>query len=162
MNSFNAMKYRINPLNAELNPFCHLLALLGAHHILHVSGVRVNQKKKKQEHSFELMTTKAKAGYHTRQGLVLRRFVLRRFTFMTLVESHRALPTCGASLSQLQRPFCTSCACSSFPVCMCFLFLYFSAVLFKLIAIFPPVKSIKKTEKNKSEQLTLHSFLYVF
>ena len=30
-----------NPLNAELNPICHLLALLGAHHILHVSGERV-------------------------------------------------------------------------------------------------------------------------
>ena len=29
---------RINPLNAELNPICHLLALLGAHHILHISG----------------------------------------------------------------------------------------------------------------------------
>jgi hypothetical protein len=32
----------INPLNAELNPICHLLALLGAHHILHISRVRVN------------------------------------------------------------------------------------------------------------------------
>jgi hypothetical protein len=31
----------INPLNAELNPICHLLALLGAHHILHVGGLRV-------------------------------------------------------------------------------------------------------------------------
>jgi hypothetical protein len=31
----------LNPLNAVLNPYCHLLALLGAHHILHVSGVRV-------------------------------------------------------------------------------------------------------------------------
>ena len=30
-----------NPLNAELNPTCHLLALVGAHHILHVSGIRV-------------------------------------------------------------------------------------------------------------------------
>ena len=30
-----------NPLNAELNPICHLLALLGAHHILHVSRMRV-------------------------------------------------------------------------------------------------------------------------
>jgi hypothetical protein len=30
-----------NPLNAELNPICHLLALLGAHHILHVSRLRV-------------------------------------------------------------------------------------------------------------------------
>jgi len=28
-------------LNAELNPICHLLALLGAHHILHFSRVRV-------------------------------------------------------------------------------------------------------------------------
>jgi hypothetical protein len=26
----------LNPLNAELNHICHLLALLGAHHILHV------------------------------------------------------------------------------------------------------------------------------
>jgi hypothetical protein len=32
----------INPLNAELNPICHMLALLGAHHILHVSRIRVN------------------------------------------------------------------------------------------------------------------------
>jgi len=31
-----------NPLNAELNPICHLLALLGAHHILHVSRLRFN------------------------------------------------------------------------------------------------------------------------
>jgi hypothetical protein len=30
-----------NPLNADLNPICHLLALLGAHHILHVSRIRV-------------------------------------------------------------------------------------------------------------------------
>jgi len=32
----------INPLNAELDPTCHLLALLGSHHILHVSKIRVN------------------------------------------------------------------------------------------------------------------------
>jgi len=31
-----------NPLNAELNPICHLLALLGAHPILLVSRIRVN------------------------------------------------------------------------------------------------------------------------
>jgi hypothetical protein len=30
----------INTLNAKLNPICHLLALLKAHHILHVSGLR--------------------------------------------------------------------------------------------------------------------------
>ena len=32
--------YNLNPLNAELNPICYLLALL-AHHFLHVSGIRV-------------------------------------------------------------------------------------------------------------------------
>ena len=32
----------INPLNAELNPICHLLALAGAHHFVHVSRLRVN------------------------------------------------------------------------------------------------------------------------
>jgi hypothetical protein len=32
---------RINPLNAELNPICCLLALLGAHHFLHISRIRV-------------------------------------------------------------------------------------------------------------------------
>jgi hypothetical protein len=31
----------INTLNAELNPICHLLALLGPHHILHVSRIGV-------------------------------------------------------------------------------------------------------------------------
>ena len=31
----------INPLNAELNPIRHLLALVGAHHIVHVSRIRV-------------------------------------------------------------------------------------------------------------------------
>jgi len=30
-----------NPLNAELNPISYLLALLGAHHFLHVSRISV-------------------------------------------------------------------------------------------------------------------------
>jgi hypothetical protein len=30
----------INTLNAALNPICHLLALLGAHHIIDVSRIR--------------------------------------------------------------------------------------------------------------------------
>ena len=30
-----------NPLNAELNPICYLLTLLGAHNFLHVSRIRV-------------------------------------------------------------------------------------------------------------------------
>ena len=31
----------VNPLNAELIPICHFLALFGAHHILHISRIRV-------------------------------------------------------------------------------------------------------------------------
>jgi hypothetical protein len=34
----------INPLNAKLNPICHLLGLLEAHHILHVSKIRVKSR----------------------------------------------------------------------------------------------------------------------
>jgi len=33
-----------NPLNAELNPICHLLTLLGAHPILHISRIRVKRE----------------------------------------------------------------------------------------------------------------------
>ena len=32
----------INPLNVKLNPICHMLTLLGAHHTFYVSGLRVN------------------------------------------------------------------------------------------------------------------------
>jgi len=33
----------LNALNPKLNPICHLLALLGAHHILYVSRIRVKR-----------------------------------------------------------------------------------------------------------------------
>jgi len=33
--------FYFNPLNAELNPICHLPALLGAHQIFHIGGLRV-------------------------------------------------------------------------------------------------------------------------
>jgi hypothetical protein len=35
----------IKPLNAELNPTCHLLALLGAYHIHYVSSIRVKRRR---------------------------------------------------------------------------------------------------------------------
>ena len=34
----------VNPLKAKLNSICHFLAFLGAHHIFHVSGVRVKNE----------------------------------------------------------------------------------------------------------------------
>ena len=42
LNSIALIIYEeIKPLNADLNLICQLLALLGANHILHVSGIRV-------------------------------------------------------------------------------------------------------------------------
>jgi hypothetical protein len=37
-------KFRFNPLNAEINPICHLLVLLEAHLILYVSRIRVKEE----------------------------------------------------------------------------------------------------------------------
>ena len=34
-------RFFLNPINAELNPICHLLALLEVHHILYVGSLRV-------------------------------------------------------------------------------------------------------------------------
>ena len=36
-------QFQFNPLNAELNPICHVLALLEPHHILHFSRIKVNE-----------------------------------------------------------------------------------------------------------------------
>ena len=38
---FHSRTLTFNPLNPELNPICYLLALLGAHHFIHVSRIRV-------------------------------------------------------------------------------------------------------------------------
>jgi len=42
----------LNPVNAQLNPTCHLLAILGAHHILHVSRIGVNNRVSGSSNSF--------------------------------------------------------------------------------------------------------------
>ena len=39
--SYYNTQFSFNPLNPELNPICYLLALLGAHHFLHVNRIRV-------------------------------------------------------------------------------------------------------------------------
>ena len=36
-----SLMHLFNPLKPELNPICYFLALLGAHHFLHVSRIRV-------------------------------------------------------------------------------------------------------------------------
>jgi hypothetical protein len=46
---FVSREGNISPLNAKLNPIFHLLALLGAHHNLHVSKIRVKMDLKRLE-----------------------------------------------------------------------------------------------------------------
>ena len=41
-----AVLHWVKPLNAELNPIRHLLALVGARHIVHVSRIRLRQYRK--------------------------------------------------------------------------------------------------------------------
>ena len=41
--TFCNLTFVLNLLNAELNPIRHLLALVGARHIVHVSRIRVNR-----------------------------------------------------------------------------------------------------------------------
>jgi hypothetical protein len=43
MTHIKILKALFNPLNAVLNHLFHLLALLGAHHIFHISGLSVNK-----------------------------------------------------------------------------------------------------------------------
>jgi len=50
--SIEVFPKHFSPLNAELNPICHLLPLLGAHHFLHISRVRVNIES--HESSFQI------------------------------------------------------------------------------------------------------------
>jgi len=50
-----------NPLNVELNPICHLLALLGAHHIFYVSGLRVNLKFGNEAQALRLAVNKVRS-----------------------------------------------------------------------------------------------------
>jgi hypothetical protein len=52
--SFSTANFRtyLNPLNTALYPICHLLALLGANHILHLSRIRVNKHCKNLNNSF--------------------------------------------------------------------------------------------------------------
>jgi len=49
--------YFFNPLNAELNSICHMLALVGAHHIVHVSRIRVNIHDKYSYHILHSSST---------------------------------------------------------------------------------------------------------
>ena len=48
--------YKINPLNAVFNPIRHLLTLVGARHIVYVSGIR--DKKHRVRYNMKCVTAK--------------------------------------------------------------------------------------------------------
>ena len=50
------LSVNFDPLNAELNPICYLLALLAVHHFLHVSRIRVKSLTRRQLMSYICMT----------------------------------------------------------------------------------------------------------
>jgi len=82
------------------------------------------------------------------------RFATVRFTMIDIYgpfESDRSLPTCGASLSQLQRPFCPFCTSRSFLVFTCFLFFYLSAILLSWLWFFHPWRPSKRPKRRKSQ-----------
>jgi hypothetical protein len=51
------MTHYFNPLNAELNPIRHLLALAEAHHFVHVSRIRA-KKAERNVHKSEVKPNK--------------------------------------------------------------------------------------------------------
>ena len=67
-------KASVNPLNPELNPICYLLALLGAHHFLHVSRIRVKSLTLRLLMSY-IWSTHSSAGERPAPARLLRSWV---------------------------------------------------------------------------------------
>jgi hypothetical protein len=65
---------QLNPLNTKLNPICQFLPLLGTHHILHVSGIRVNHK-----------TYQTTLSLHSCACYFLSNITLKSFTFAVFI-----------------------------------------------------------------------------
>jgi hypothetical protein len=63
----------LSPLNAVLNPICHLLTLLGAHPIFHISRIRVMERRGYSHLKEEALDrTMWRAGFGRGFGPVLR------------------------------------------------------------------------------------------
>ena len=77
----------INPLNAELNPICHLLALL-AHHILHISRTAVNSAGGKMP---ECGTARLSVASYWETGLLLRPLPHTRLAVEGMVKARGVL-----------------------------------------------------------------------
>ena len=97
--------FYINPLKAEFNPICHLLALLGAHHIFHISGLRVN------------CITNCMSIYHTENCKFLSSTSRSQFAaFVSVYFYMRLVLDCCC---HLLTPFRTTCLVVEYNVCVC-------------------------------------------
>jgi hypothetical protein len=88
----------LNPLNAELNPICHLLALLGTHHILQIGSIRVKKHiqaniwTKKHDLCREFDDNSSLLGHDTMQtGIQLTEFCSRLMYPMSGTKSKKTL-----------------------------------------------------------------------
>jgi hypothetical protein len=87
-----------NPLKAELNPICHLLALLGAHPIFHVSRIRVNNSRFKVLSGvrIRLIPTKCHTHIHYKDQIIYaatppnapRQCILTHFNYCNFSKTH--------------------------------------------------------------------------
>ena len=80
---------QFNPSNAKLNPICQLLALLGAHHILHVSRMRLN--------NWRCTVLRVSSSKESSLGISDEAFKTRYF-FMFFLDIHTELDTCSYEL----------------------------------------------------------------
>ena len=70
LHNFYKSPKRINPLNAELNPIRHFLALVGARHIVHVSRIRVKKRHKEDKTGGALRNTHSKGNEKSVQNFI--------------------------------------------------------------------------------------------
>jgi len=80
----------INLLNAELNPICLFQALLGAHHILHISRIRV---KSLSRHSNALVQCSCQCSYRMDISMIISE--VRNVPFITSLITRAVMEFSG-------------------------------------------------------------------
>jgi hypothetical protein len=84
-----------NPSNAELNATCHLLALLGAHHILHISRIRVQ--------TCCAVYSPPPTKYHVLHNFILLVHIIIMFYINGLLKFRCPVPQCFSHIVVIRR-----------------------------------------------------------
>ena len=98
--------YILNPSNAELNPICHLLALLGGATIVVVSRLRVNKAQNVQYADFECRYSSQVPGLNERSLLpeAATLCIINRFVWLSplyIMLTCFSVPWVGSNLERL-------------------------------------------------------------